>query len=208
MSRETSLASASSRSTQLGSFTSTSPRSGRGRQALPVRCHRQNVKVRRRPPGTHSRPAECHRIPQDGHRSRSVYHPYSADRQRHPVLPSTALSLWSHRKVQHAPVREALLSAGHRAQADEAEPSLDQWPSRTHEPHHQGCDRQTIPLRRPPAAPGAPRAVPGRIQSRTQTQSPERPHTPQLCLQDLVRTARTIQPKPVSPHAGTEHLNN
>ena len=34
----------------------------------------------------------------------------------------------------------------HRAPADQAQPSLDQWASRADEPNDQGGDRETVPL--------------------------------------------------------------
>ena len=41
----------------------------------------------------------------------------------------------------------ALPRKRHRTSADQDQASLDQWPGRAHEPHHQGSDRQTLPLR-------------------------------------------------------------
>lgn len=43
-------------------------------------------------------------------------------------------------------VRHALRCKRDRAQADQAEPSLDQWPGRTNEPDPQGGNHSTIPL--------------------------------------------------------------
>ena len=53
------------------------------------------------------------------------------------------------RRASHAYVRQDLSRAGNRTSADQAEPSLDERPSRANEPNHQGGDRQTLPLRGP-----------------------------------------------------------
>src|SRR5579862_2412300 len=45
----------------------------------------------------------------------------------------------------------------HRSPADQAKASLDPWPGRTHEPHHQGRYRQAVPLRRPRTVQQPPR---------------------------------------------------
>ena len=86
------------------------------------------------------------------------------------------------------------------------QPSLDQRPGRAEEPHPQGCDRQTLPLREPRAAPHAPSAVPGCLQPRSSAQNPPRPHTLRTRSSGLDQRARTLQARSVTSHPGTVHL--
>jgi hypothetical protein len=81
-------------------------------------------------------------------------------------------------------------------------PSMDQWPSRAHEPHAQGRDGQVPPLRQPRPTPGAPAAVRGRLQPRPKTQDPTRPHPLRVHLPDLGKIAQPVQTRPVTPYSG------
>ena len=93
-----------------------------------------------------------------------------------------------------------------RAPADQTEPPMDQRSGRADEPHDQGRHRQALPLRKPRAAPGAPRRLHGSLQLCPQAQDPERPHALRMHLQNLDIRARSIHPRPNPPDAGTEHL--
>jgi putative transposase len=53
------------------------------------------------------------------------------------------------RQTRCGSLRHDLRGQRDRAQADETQPSLDQWAGRADEPHDQGRDRQAIPLRQP-----------------------------------------------------------
>lgn len=76
-----------------------------------------------------------------------------------------------------AHVRSGLPRAWDRPLSDQAQPSLDQWPSRADEPDSEGRDRQTVPLRQPSTAPTAPGGILGRLQLRQATKNPEGAHT-------------------------------
>ena len=59
---------------------------------------------------------------------------------------------WAIGSMARSYVRHALQCKLHRAQANEAEPPLDQWPSRENEPDPEGCDRQALSLGDPRSA--------------------------------------------------------
>ena len=79
-------------------------------------------------------------------RSRSLQDPHRSDRQRHPVHLPASIPM-GRRRVCDAHVRHALPRKRHRAPAHQDQASLDERSGRTHEPHHQGGHRQTLPLR-------------------------------------------------------------
>ena len=69
------------------------------------------------------------------------------DGEGHPVR--GAASQPRHGPLAPEPLRHDLRGERHRASPHQAKPSLDQWSGRADEPHHQGSDRQTHPLREP-----------------------------------------------------------
>ncbi len=71
--------------------------------------------------------------------------------------------------------------------------------------NHQGRHGQALLLRQPQPAPAAPAAVRGCLQLRPPAQDPAQPHDLRVRLPDLDESARTLQPRSVTPHAGTEH---
>ena len=71
--------------------------------------------------------------------------PHHPHRQRHSVRRAAAKSQ-HHLSPVHA-LRHDLRGQRYRAPPHKAKPPLDQWPGRTDEPHDQGRDRQTLPLR-------------------------------------------------------------
>jgi hypothetical protein len=68
-----------------------------------------------------------------------------------------------HRLVASDALRHDLRSKRHRAPLDQAEPPVDQRSGRANEPHHQGGNGQTLPLRKPRAVAGAPRRLHGSL---------------------------------------------
>ncbi len=85
-------------------------------------------------------------------RGRALQDPHRADRQRHPVHHSrrdTPTGRTGAIDMDPPCFEHACASKRHRASPHQAQASLDQWPGRAHEPHHQGSDRQALPLRQP-----------------------------------------------------------
>jgi hypothetical protein len=72
-----------------------------------------------------------------------------SDRQRHSVRRSAEEPLRADSPLAWAPVRSRLPAAWDRAPPHQAEPSLDERPSREDEPDHQRRNRQALPLRQP-----------------------------------------------------------
>ena len=93
----------------------------------------------------------------------------------------------------HTYVRYALPREWHRTSADQDQASLDQWPGRAHEPHDQGSDRPTLPLRSTRSARSSPRRLHQRLQLRSTAEDPEGPHALRIHLQMLDFPARAIQ---------------
>src|SRR5262245_19550685 len=96
----------------------------------------------------------------------------------------------------------------HRTSADQDQASLDQWPGRAHEPHDQGSDRPTLPLRSTRSARSSPCRLHHRLQLRSAAEDPEGPHTLRIHLQMLDFPARTIQTQPAPANAGTTQLGS
>lgn len=88
---------------------------------------------------------------------RALRAPHRADGQRHSVHQSRTRHLG-----QPAHLRPRVRRARHRAPADQGEPSLDQRSGRTHEPHPQGSNRQTLPPWKPRRTARPPRSLPRR----------------------------------------------
>src|SRR4051795_478608 len=124
----------------------------------------------------------------------------------HPVPVATATSKCAERAIYDAHVRSALPRARYRTPIHQDQSSLDQRPGRTNEPHDQGRNRQTLSLRRSrPVAPPS-RRLPRRLQFRTPSEDPQRPHAIRVRLKMLDFRARPIQTQPTPSNAGTEHL--
>src|SRR5215207_4986868 len=104
------------------------------------------------------------------------------------------------------PLRGGLRRSRHRAPADQATPSLDQRSGRAHEPHHQGRDGPTVPLRQPRPAQAAPRRLRRGLQLRPAPEDAEGPHTLRVHLPVLDERTRKVHPQPAPPNDGTEHL--
>src|SRR4051794_27653746 len=115
-----------------------------------------------------------------------------------PVIPTVT--------VDPAHVRSALPRARYRTPIHQDQSSLDQRPGRTNEPHDQGRNRQTLSLRRSrPVAPPS-RRLRRRLQFRTPSEDPQRPHAIRVRLKMLDFRARPIQTQPTPSNAGTEQL--
>ena len=108
------------------------------------------------------------------------YDPYRSDRQRYPVHQPGA---GSPRLRTH--LRPRLPRAPHRSQAHQGETSLDERSGRTHEPHHQGSHRQTLPLRRSRPTASAPCRLHLGLQFRPKAKDPEGPDAIRTHLQML-----------------------
>ena len=76
----------------------------------------------------------------------------------------------------------------------------------TSSPDDQGGHRPPVLLRHARPAPGAPHAVPGRLQLRPAAEDPARPHALRVRVQELDGTARAVHPRSDPRHRGTEHL--
>src|SRR3954449_13236400 len=113
---------------------------------------------------------------------------------------------WAERAIYDAHVRSALPRARYRTPIHQDQSSLDQWPGRTNEPHDQGRNRQTLSLRRSrPVAPPS-RRLRRRLQFRTPSEDPQRPHAIRVRLKMLDFRARPIHTQPTPSNSGTEHL--
>ena len=135
-------------------------------QALPLRRHRPHLQVRLRRAAREGQHAAS---PRDFLRALVAAVPYKihtvlTDNGTHFTDPSgdgwtpeDIKAMLAARSSSVPRLRTRLRRARHRAPADQAAPSLDQWPGRAHEPHHQGRHRQALPLRHPRPAPAAPR---------------------------------------------------
>src|SRR3954463_3675342 len=124
----------------------------------------------------------------------------------HPVPVATATSKCAERAIYDAHVRSALPRARYRTPIHQDQSSLDQRPGRTNEPHDQGRNRQTLSLRRSrPVAPPS-RRLRRRLQFRTPSEDPQRPHAIRVRLKMLDFRARPIQTQPTPSNAGTEQL--
>src|SRR3954447_5399164 len=130
----------------------------------------------------------------------------------HTVLTDRASSSVCHRDKQmrrtryDAHVRSALPRARYRTPIHQDQSSLDQRPGRTNEPHDQGRNRQTLSLRRSrPVAPPS-RRLRRRLQFRTPSEDPQRPHAIRVRLKMLEFRTRPIHTQPTPSNAGTEHL--
>ena len=118
-------------------------------QALPLCRHRPHQQIRLRAIGEKDRKDVCGGVPRGPDRGRPVQDPHSAHRQWHPVHRSADVTRRARRRdIMTHHVRHALPGERHRASAHQNQASLDQWPGRTHEPHDQGSDSQTLSLRR------------------------------------------------------------
>src|SRR3954465_7407108 len=109
-------------------------------------------------------------------------------------------------RIYDAHVRSALPRARYRTPIHQDQSSLDQRPGRTNEPHDQGRNRQTLSLRRSrPVAPPS-RRLRRRLQFRTPSEDPQRPHAIRVRLKMLDFRTRPIHTQPTPSNAGTEHL--
>jgi hypothetical protein len=115
----------------------------------------------------------------------------------------TALREWPDGKIRDTYVRYALPRERDRTSPDQDQASLDQWPGRTHEPHDQGSDRPTLPLRSTRSAPSSPCRLHQRLQLRSAAEDSEGPHALRIHLQMLDFPARTIQTQSAPANAGT-----
>lgn len=70
-----------------------------------------------------------------------IHTPY---RQWHPVRRSAEEPLWSDCQIAWVSMRPHLPKPWHRAPPDKAQTSMDQRPSQTDEPNHQGGNRETV----------------------------------------------------------------
>src|SRR3954447_2116411 len=124
----------------------------------------------------------------------------------HPVPFATATRKCAERAIYDAHVRSALPRARYRTPIHQDQSSLDQRPGRTNEPHDQGRNRQTLSLRRSrPVAPPS-RRLRRRLQFRTPSEDPQRPHAIRVRLKMLEFRTRPIQTQPTPTNAGTEQL--
>lgn len=71
-------------------------------------------------------------------RSRPLQNPHRAHRQRHPVRRPAQEPAWPDRALARPPLRPDLLEAWHRSPSHQAQPPMDQRPSRTDEPDAEG----------------------------------------------------------------------
>ena len=111
-----------------------------------------------------------------------------------------------HRQVASPPVRPDLRGPRHRAPPDQAQPSLDEWPSRANEPDDQGRHGQALPLRQPRAAERTPRDLHPRLQLRPSIKDAQWSHPVRVHLPMLDKTTRTVQQRSNPSNNGTEHL--
>src|SRR4029077_13623197 len=109
-------------------------------------------------------------------------------------------------KIRDTYVRSALPREWHRTSADQDQASLDQWSGRAHEPHDQGSDRPTLPLRPTRSAQSPPRRLHQCLQLRAAAEDPQGSHALRIHLQIPDSPARTIQTQPAPENAGTKHL--
>ncbi len=75
-------------------------------------------------------------------------------------------------------VRYAMPRERDRASADQGQASVDQRLGRAHEPHDQGSDRPTLPLRSTRSARSSPRRLHHRLQLRSAAEDPSRASHP------------------------------
>src|SRR3954462_1956057 len=187
------------------SSTSTSPKCRPPRESSTSSW--RSTELRSSPSSNLPKSQSCYRIGLPGRlgQSRSLQNPYGAHRW-HPVPFATATSKCAERAIYDAHVRSALPRARYRTPIHQDQSSLDQRPGRTNEPHDQGRNRQTLSLRRSrPVAPPS-RRLRRRLQFRTPSEDPQRPHAIRVRLKMLDFRARPIQTQPTPSNAGTEHL--
>src|SRR3954469_15442259 len=121
----------------------------------------------------------------------------------HPVPFATATSKWAERAIYDAHVRSALPRARYRTPIHQDQSSLDQRPGRTNEPQRR--KRQTLSLQRYRTTAPPSRRLRRRLQFRTPSEDPQRPHAIRVRLKMLDFRARPIQTQPTPSNAGTEH---
>src|SRR6202008_1066902 len=99
-------------------------------------------------------------------------------------------------------------SVRHRPSAEQTQASMDERPSRAHEPDAQGCDRQTLPLRNSRSATKASRRLRYRIQLRPPAKDPKMAGALRIHLEALDKRATFLRPaelRAVAPDAVHDH---
>lgn len=100
-------------------------------------------------------------------------------------------------------VRFAIPGKRERTSADQDQATLDQWPARAHEPHDQGSDRRTQPLRSTTISSKLTLPTLSLLTIASGAEDPEGPPTLRINLQKPDFPAKAIQIQPAPANAGT-----